>query len=407
MNQTKSDYNLSFNIFIFFIFSELILRVLSISLLGSGLGSSLSFGNITLVILVLSIFYESALHTKSLPFKTVSGIELALFFLIILSAVDYFFKGNSISQSFMISGSLSLSAIMCFREICISEKRFFLILRYFVLFTSLTAFMNILIVFPAFDFIPRLGSGQESVTGLAINRQAGFSLGPDVFGVVCLSSIVIIIMSFYEKSQSIFKYSRTKIFLLLILLTALILGQSRGVYLNFLVIIFIFYLNLLLSTKGSLRMFFVFFGAAILLAVGLYIANNANDLFSNREFLRQYLERVYYLVLSVEAFLANPVFGSTNFEVFNGLAPHPHNSYLQLMLSQGFLPLIAVFYIMFSYLRKNGINNKNISTTFFLKLIALIVFIANMFYMGLFQKLNFLLLSLNSVYFFVVRSDRS
>lgn len=400
LSNIDSDYNLSAVLICFFVFSELALGSVSDSLLFF-FPSYISIANIILALLVAIVVIESKADTGLLPFRHVYIFHIFYGLIVLLAFVDGFIERNSYSQQQFVSGMLSILAMLCLFEVINSQHRLTILCRTLVLASAVSSFLSILISLPLGleNYIPHTSTGQSELSGGALgigaNRQATFSTGPDITSMLALASAVICICCRWLFPLSK-KYLILRASLVCLFLAYIVVGQSRGAYVNLLAIMYFGSWFFLLHKSTQLgfpfprtvtSVFMLFVTLALLLVLAGALANTSMD----RELARNFLERAYYGMVAYESLMSSPISGESNAILAGG---HPHNAFFQMAISQGFPPLVLVCLLFCWYL--NLIIRGNLSPSMFscCCLLLAIVFIQNNFYMGFYQKTTMFILAL-------------
>ena len=182
----------------------------------------------------------------------------------------------------------------------------------------------------------------------------------------------------------------------MIFLASVILGQSRGAYVSSLLlgmgfVTYRVFHAALTHRSLTARLFILgaYFVSVILMSVGVLAI--VLEFKMDRELARNFLERSYYGLVAGKALIAFPFTGTSN-DVLGG--GHPHNAFLQVAITLGFPGLIVLFiWILhfFSLVWSRRFNSDRAVICIFL---GFAVFLQNNFYIGIFQKITMIILSL-------------
>jgi hypothetical protein len=392
--------SLSQKALVFYIFVELCSGSLSRLLLGA-LPSGFSLANIMLVVCSGIVLLECRVERGYWLFARSTLFHVGFLVLLAMLFIDGFIERSGYSKRFFISGSLAYLVSLLVIETVRDRRSLETTLSALVTASLVTCGLSMLLALPLGleSYIPHTSSGQSEIAGgalgLGVNRQVTFSLGPDITAMLAICSVILLSQK-WDHGWLLKSHILVRGLVITIFVASVILGQSRGAYVSSLLLGMgfvtykVFHAAL---TRRSLtaRLFILgtYFVSVIIASVGVFAI--VLDFTMDRELARNFLERSYYVLVAGKALIAFPFTGTSN-EVLGG--GHPHNAFLQVAITLGFPGLIALFiWILhfFSLVWSRRFNSDRAVICIFL---GFAVFLQNNFYIGIFQKITMIILSL-------------
>lgn len=408
----ESTLSLSHKMLSAYIFVELCSGSLSEVLLGF-LPSGINFANMMLAAFACITLLECRLErgywltTKLTLFHILFAILLALLF------VDGFIERSGYSRRFFVSGFLSLIISVLVFEILRDRKSVEITLSSLVSASLVTCGLSMLLALPLGleSFIPHTSLGQGEISGgalgLGVNRQVTFALGPDITAMLALCSAIILCKK-WEHGWLLASSVPVRALFIFIFLSSVVLGQSRGAYLSAFIlgIGFVNYKILAAAFQARMRINRLFILSAyviLLIFIGVGLLAAILEFQMDRELARNFMERIYYGFVAGQALINFPFSGTSNAVLGGG---HPHNAFFQVAITLGFPGLIALliwithfFWLAWS---RRFVNNQALICIF----LGAAVFLQNNFYIGIFQKVTLLILSIAICSVFIIGEEK-
>lgn len=373
-------------------------HLLIIALIANEIFNNIILLGISLRIIVLLVLTVIALKSVNLRKLQFNKYLLSLYFLYVLvTTIATFFSGNftfeSFSKRFFGYYTITLLYTIIIPNINLNIRSYNKIVN-FILFVAISHYSLIILQFLQYDLfwtIPDYFSDDFIYIGNGIyNFSAKLNQNTPVGLIdnsVAAGYIILVLSPCYNFiNKNIYKL----FYILIIIVSTLFLGQ-RSVLL--LLIVYLFFDQIIFISKINLRFKKLFFGVLFLLAVYFFMDTNVytNEIsykFQEESILED--ENRFFLLVSFISFASsNFLFGGVNeyFTIIGDLttdrATLPHNLFLNSFVIGGvfsFLFSIWLFISYFKFLWKNYVNSTKPKTFSPLFMSSLLIMLNSLFH---------------------------
>jgi hypothetical protein len=317
--------------------------------------------------------------------------------------IAVFKPGGALAASFMITGGVGLTTLWVTLMVVHTRERFISVVQVLAI---AAAGISLLTIFGASEmawsqYVPRMSEGVPALRigdfEMPFQSQSAFGLtGADSYGTFIGIAIAVVLANFLSRSRPLFRSSVLSVLLLSVYLFSIVILQSRGTYVSVALIVLLIGVIQVTAAmpsrlKQALRVALVTVGVL----AGIWATNAIIDQGVDREWGANYHNRVVMAQSTIDAFQKSPFLGGSKVDLNEAASGTAHSSYLEILLTQGPGPLVILVVFLIYVVRPLPHNSAGSNPLRMALMIALLAaLVQNLFYVGVYEKIFWLIAAL-------------